>query len=164
MSIRRSSDEVSKKLADHRAQMCMLGLSEMQEPWPCGGWILRVFVRIMEKVKNRGTAKAAKSLSQKRDDSAANILNSNMESSIEIQDQTGQEVLMLVDSAHGGDSEMGSSGMGLEGQIDPGQFSMDDGSFMLNMVNEADYFFPGDLGQDFASQIPYFRDFSMLGS
>lgn len=164
MSIRRSSDEVSKKLADHRAQMCMLGLTEMQEPWPCGGWILRVFVRMMEKVKNQGTANAVRAISQKRDNSVANIQNSNMESSIEFQNQTGQEVLMPVDTAHGGDSEMGSSGMGLEGQIDSGQFSIDDGSFMLNMVNEADYFFPGDLGQDFSSQIPYFRDFSMLGN
>jgi hypothetical protein len=119
---------------------------------------------MMEKVKNRGTANAVRAISQKRDNSVANIQNSNMESSIEFQNQTGQEVLMPVDTAHGGDSEMGSSGMGLEGQIDSGQFSIDDGSFMLNMVNEADYFFPGDLGQDFSSQIPYFRDFSMLGN
>lgn len=143
--------------------MCMLGLSEMQEPWPCAGWILRVFVRILEKVKNRGAGKDSRDISQKSDDSAVNLPNANVGNSTEVQDQAGQQVSMLVDPAHGGDLGIGGSGMGLDGLIGSGQFSINDGSFMLNMENDLDDFFPGDLGQDFASQIPYyFQDVSML--
>lgn len=142
----------------------MLGLSEMQEPWPCGGWILRVFVRIMDKFKNRSTENAANAISRIRDDSAANLASLNMECSTEIQGQKGQAVHTLIDQNPEGNIQGVSNSVGLENQMDPGQFSLDDGSFTLDMLNEPDYFFPGDLGQDLASQIPYFREFSMLGA
>lgn len=163
MSIRRLGDTMSKKLADHRAQLCMLGLGEMQEPWPCGGWILQVFVRIMDKVKSRGITKGAFLGSQIRDGSGANLSNINVENSIDIQGETGQGVPRIVDPNLPSNIPVEGNIVGLGNPMDSSQFSTYDGSFSFDILNENDYLFPEELSQDFASQIPYFREFSMLG-
>jgi hypothetical protein len=161
MSIRRSTDGMPKKLAEHRAQMCMFGLGEIQEPWPCGGWILSVFVRMLEQIQNGGTAKAATTLPLgQHTASTSNVLNPNMNNSMAAQRQTGQDVTM-IDQAHAG--KMGSNSVGFDAQMNIGQFSIDDSAFMLDMLNEPNFSFPGDLEPDITPQIPYFGEFSMLG-
>jgi hypothetical protein len=164
MRIRRSSDAVAKKIAEQRAQMCMLGLGEMQEPWPCGGWILSVFVRVLEKVQTRGKTKLPTSQPQREHAaSTANCSNQNTANYV-MPHQTGQDVTM-GEPPHSGELQVGSNGVGFDSPMVIGQFSMDDSAFMLDMLNEPDFSFP-DLGRDLTSQVsqvPYFRDFSMLG-
>lgn len=148
MSIRRLTDGVLKKLAEQRAQVCMLGLSEMQEPWPCGGWILSVFVRMLEKVQSR-TIKATINVSQEEHTaSQSNVLYVNMDDATREPHQPCQD-RPIMDQSHGAEIQMG-------------QFSIDDSTFMLDMLNEPDFSFPDDLRSDLIAQIPYSGEFSML--
>lgn len=46
-----TSYAVDHDLAEMRAKVCMMGLASMQKSWPVGGWVLKLFDRIMEKLK-----------------------------------------------------------------------------------------------------------------
>ncbi|OQV04842.1 Fungal specific transcription factor domain-containing protein [Cladophialophora immunda] len=46
-----TSQAVNHDLAEMRAKVCMLGLASMQEAWPVGGWVLKLFDRIMQRLK-----------------------------------------------------------------------------------------------------------------
>lgn len=46
-----TSSEVGRELAENRCRTCILGLSVMQESWPVGGWVYRLFVSIMSRLK-----------------------------------------------------------------------------------------------------------------
>ena len=48
-----TSSEVGRELAENRCRTCILGLSVMQESWPVGGWVYRLFVSIMKRLKAR---------------------------------------------------------------------------------------------------------------
>ncbi|CAG8043307.1 unnamed protein product [Penicillium salamii] len=48
-----TSHAIERQLAENRARTCMLGLMSLQESWPVSGWILRLFVYIMERLKTR---------------------------------------------------------------------------------------------------------------
>jgi hypothetical protein len=50
-----TSSSVSRELAENRARICMLGLVTLQESWPVGGWVLRLFVSVLERLKSRLT-------------------------------------------------------------------------------------------------------------
>ncbi|KAJ5114063.1 transcriptional regulator family: Fungal Specific TF [Penicillium angulare] len=45
------SRDIGRELAENRARTCMLGLTSLQDSWPVSGWILRLFVYIMDKLK-----------------------------------------------------------------------------------------------------------------
>lgn len=60
MCIRRSEDALARRLAERRAESCMLGLSELEKFWPVGGWILQVFVHVMRKLSSRPEASRLK--------------------------------------------------------------------------------------------------------
>ncbi|PYI01552.1 hypothetical protein BO78DRAFT_378858 [Aspergillus sclerotiicarbonarius CBS 121057] len=47
-----TSGNFGRDLAEIRAQVCMLGLTSLQESWPVSGWILKLFMDIMERLKN----------------------------------------------------------------------------------------------------------------
>ncbi|OOF94208.1 hypothetical protein ASPCADRAFT_131769 [Aspergillus carbonarius ITEM 5010] len=47
-----TSRKYGRDLAEIRAQVCMLGLTSLQESWPVSGWILKLFMDIMERLKN----------------------------------------------------------------------------------------------------------------
>ncbi|KAI3113376.1 transcriptional regulator family: Fungal Specific TF [Penicillium roqueforti] len=47
-----TSRAIGRELAENRARTCMLGLTSLQESWPVSGWILRLFVYIMERLKS----------------------------------------------------------------------------------------------------------------
>ncbi|OAP59574.1 hypothetical protein AYL99_06872 [Fonsecaea erecta] len=46
-----TSQAANHDLAEMRAKVCMLGLASMQESWPVGGWVLKLFDRIMQRLK-----------------------------------------------------------------------------------------------------------------
>ena len=48
-----TSRAIERQLAENRARTCMLGLMSLQESWPVSGWILRLFVYIMERLNTR---------------------------------------------------------------------------------------------------------------
>ncbi|KAF2792173.1 hypothetical protein K505DRAFT_279309 [Melanomma pulvis-pyrius CBS 109.77] len=48
-----TSRPVGRELAENRARICMLGLATLQESWPVGGWVLRLFVSVLERLKSR---------------------------------------------------------------------------------------------------------------
>ncbi|KAH8820229.1 fungal-specific transcription factor domain-containing protein [Xylogone sp. PMI_703] len=48
-----TSGVIGRELAENRARTCMLGLSSLQESWPVSGWILKLFVDIMERLKSK---------------------------------------------------------------------------------------------------------------
>ncbi|KAH8700747.1 fungal-specific transcription factor domain-containing protein [Talaromyces proteolyticus] len=45
------SGAIGRELAENRARTCMLGLRCLQESWPVSGWILKLWVDIMERLK-----------------------------------------------------------------------------------------------------------------
>lgn len=45
------SDPVNKGLAETRARVCMMGLGALQEAWPVGTWVLKLFDSIMARLK-----------------------------------------------------------------------------------------------------------------
>jgi len=49
----RRADPVRRQLAENRSRQCMLGLSELSKSWPVGGWILHLFVQLMERLTGR---------------------------------------------------------------------------------------------------------------
>lgn len=48
-----TSGTIGRELAENRARTCMLGLSSLQISWPVSGWILKLFLDIMERLKNK---------------------------------------------------------------------------------------------------------------
>lgn len=46
-----TSGSVGRELAENRARTCMLGLNCLQESWPVSGWILKLFVDIIERLR-----------------------------------------------------------------------------------------------------------------
>jgi hypothetical protein len=48
-----SSHSIGRELAENRARLCMLGLVTLQESWPVGGWVFRLFVSVLERLKSR---------------------------------------------------------------------------------------------------------------
>ncbi|KND87157.1 Cutinase transcription factor 1 alpha [Tolypocladium ophioglossoides CBS 100239] len=50
-----TSGTVGRELAENRARTCMLGLTCLQESWPVSGWILKLFVDIMERLRRKLT-------------------------------------------------------------------------------------------------------------
>ncbi|KAL7892224.1 fungal-specific transcription factor domain-containing protein [Trichoderma sp. SZMC 28014] len=46
-----TSNSVGRELAENRARTCMLGLNCLQESWPVSGWILKLFVDIIERLR-----------------------------------------------------------------------------------------------------------------
>jgi hypothetical protein len=46
----RRADPLRRKLAENSSRQCMLGLSELSKSWPVGGWILQLFVHLMERL------------------------------------------------------------------------------------------------------------------
>lgn len=47
-----TSRAIDRSLAETRAKVCMLGLSAMQNAWPVGGWVLKLFEMIMHKLRS----------------------------------------------------------------------------------------------------------------
>ncbi|RVX71097.1 hypothetical protein B0A52_03463 [Exophiala mesophila] len=41
---------ISSQLAENRARLCMLALSELSKLWPAAGWILRVFDKVLRRL------------------------------------------------------------------------------------------------------------------
>ncbi|KAM0257739.1 hypothetical protein ACHAQJ_004190 [Trichoderma viride] len=46
-----TSGNIGRELAENRARTCMLGLNCLQESWPVSGWILKLFVDIIERLR-----------------------------------------------------------------------------------------------------------------
>lgn len=46
-----TSDTVIKGLAKTRAHVCMMGLASLQQSWPVGSWVLKLFNSIMARLK-----------------------------------------------------------------------------------------------------------------
>ncbi|KAM0476102.1 hypothetical protein ACHAPX_006519 [Trichoderma viride] len=53
-----SSGSVGRELAENRARTCMLGLNCLQESWPVSGWILKLFVDIIERLRRMLTIRS----------------------------------------------------------------------------------------------------------
>lgn len=49
---------VGRELAESRARTCMLGLNCLQESWPVSGWILKLFVDIIERLRRMLTKRS----------------------------------------------------------------------------------------------------------
>jgi hypothetical protein len=49
----RSSDPIQQKLAENKARLLMLGLSEIGKTWPASTWILRLFEVIFKKQQEK---------------------------------------------------------------------------------------------------------------
>ncbi|KAK5048512.1 hypothetical protein LTR84_005602 [Exophiala bonariae] len=49
----RCRQPVSSQLAENRARLCMLALSELSKLWPAAGWILRVFDKVLRRLTGR---------------------------------------------------------------------------------------------------------------
>jgi hypothetical protein len=56
-----TSYTIDQGLAEIRARVCMMGLASMQESWPVGGWVLKLFDSIMERLKQPLQERQAKS-------------------------------------------------------------------------------------------------------
>ncbi|PNP57508.1 hypothetical protein THARTR1_02506 [Trichoderma harzianum] len=50
-----TSGAIGRELAENRARTCMLGLTCLQESWPVSGWILKLFVDIIERLRRKLT-------------------------------------------------------------------------------------------------------------
>ncbi|KAL7931898.1 fungal-specific transcription factor domain-containing protein [Trichoderma chlorosporum] len=50
-----TSGIIGRELAENRARTCMLGLTCLQESWPVSGWILKLFVDIIERLRRKLT-------------------------------------------------------------------------------------------------------------
>jgi hypothetical protein len=48
-----TSNPLGRELAENRARICMHGLAKMQESWPVGGWVYRLWIPIMERLRAR---------------------------------------------------------------------------------------------------------------
>lgn len=48
-----TSGPVGRELAENRARICMLGLACLQESWPVSGWILKLFVDIIDRLRRK---------------------------------------------------------------------------------------------------------------
>ncbi|KAH6605267.1 hypothetical protein Trco_006974, partial [Trichoderma cornu-damae] len=46
-----TSGIIGRELAENRARTCMLGLTCLQDSWPVSGWILKLFVDIIERLR-----------------------------------------------------------------------------------------------------------------
>lgn len=53
-----TSGSVGRELAENRARTCMLGLNCLQESWPVSGWILKLFVDIIERLRRMLTIRS----------------------------------------------------------------------------------------------------------
>ena len=51
----RKCNHLGRELADQRARLCMLGLSELQLYWPVGGWISKLFIAVLEKLSRQSS-------------------------------------------------------------------------------------------------------------
>jgi len=54
--VMRRSSLIQRKLAENHARLCMLALSEWQNSWPAGGWILRLFESLMKNLPAKSEA------------------------------------------------------------------------------------------------------------
>ncbi|KAI9871346.1 MAG: hypothetical protein M1830_003011 [Pleopsidium flavum] len=155
ISIQRS-DHVLRKLTEHRARLCMLGLSELQRSWPVGGWILQLFVRIMEKLAAQGARQkpsdpsgSKRSLPVSDPESAKRVrLGSKPGVSNTIEELQSQEDESLT---FGGGAWTNSS------------FGLYDSNSLISyndLLTQGDLIDPGDFywdsfGPDFAAQLPF---------
>lgn len=48
-----TSGPVGRELAENRARICTLGLACLQESWPVSGWILKLFVDIIDRLRRK---------------------------------------------------------------------------------------------------------------
>jgi hypothetical protein len=168
MIIRRSEDVTSRKLADYRAQICMMGLSELQDSWPAGGWILRVFTRVMEKMKMSPVIQTER----RSVDASLNTSPTYMDIETTTQCQSrsapkgtvsseplvsDQPIVLASESAVVTDN----NSMGLINELEPGQSPQD---YLSDLFSDSDYLYLGSRSQDFTSQtqIPYFGEFSTM--
>ncbi|KFX91423.1 hypothetical protein V490_05907 [Pseudogymnoascus sp. VKM F-3557] len=44
---------MQRRLTNNRAQLCVLGLSQVRNSWPCSDWVYRLFVSLLEKLNAR---------------------------------------------------------------------------------------------------------------
>lgn len=62
----RRSENTARKLAEYRAQLCLLGLRELQKTWDVSNWVLQLFFQFLE----QSTAQKLKGIYGERDDEA----------------------------------------------------------------------------------------------
>ncbi|KAH8883019.1 hypothetical protein GQ53DRAFT_753151 [Thozetella sp. PMI_491] len=48
-----AESKVGSELAETRAHICMLGLGVLQESWPVGGWVYRLFASITGRLREK---------------------------------------------------------------------------------------------------------------
>lgn len=48
-----TSQSLGQTLAKNRAQICMLGLRSLQDSWPVGGWVYKLFVYTIQQLQDR---------------------------------------------------------------------------------------------------------------
>lgn len=53
VKVARRSQEIHRKLAEHKARLLILGCSEIAKTWPACGWILRLFETVFKNLQDR---------------------------------------------------------------------------------------------------------------
>lgn len=49
-------DPIRRKLAENKSRQCMLALSEIAKSWPVGMWTIKLFVNLMRRLTEQGSA------------------------------------------------------------------------------------------------------------
>ncbi|KAH7127993.1 fungal-specific transcription factor domain-containing protein [Dactylonectria estremocensis] len=57
-----TSGSIGRELSENRARICMLGLACLQDSWPVSGWILKLFVDIMKRLRKKLSGVAGPSI------------------------------------------------------------------------------------------------------
>lgn len=59
-----TSQSVGQSLAQNRAHICMLGLRSLQESWPVGEWVYKLFVYTMQRLQENLKSKSSRNASE----------------------------------------------------------------------------------------------------